>query len=133
MRGSRATPLRPKRPDRVALARRDRRAVVAALEALDASGRVDQLLLAGEERMAGAADLQANLVLGRMRLEGVAARAGDGHHIELGMDVFLHGRDPSLSLRWFQEPERLADPGASDKAPGLTRHATGGGRGEFPI
>ena len=48
---------------------------VPLLEALDASGGVDQLLLAGEERMAGGADLQAHLVLGGVGLEGVAARA----------------------------------------------------------
>src|SRR5258707_12265770 len=96
MMGISSHPFRLCQPERVALAGRYRRTVVAALEPLDASGRVDELLLAREERMAGAADLQANLVLGRMSFEGVAARAGDGHHIELGMDAFLHGRDPSL-------------------------------------
>ena len=35
------------------------------LEAVDAAGRVDQLLLAGEERMALRADLDAQLFLGR--------------------------------------------------------------------
>ena len=38
---------------------------VALLEAVDAAGRVDQLLLAGEERMALRADLDAQLFLGR--------------------------------------------------------------------
>src|SRR3954468_10602002 len=69
---------------------------VPLLEALDASGGVDQLLLAGEERVAGGADLQAHLVLGGMGLEGVTARAVHGHHVQRGMHVFLHGRDPSL-------------------------------------
>ena len=47
---------------------------VAALEALDAAGGVDELLLAGEERVAGAADLQPQLVFRRVLNAGTAAR-----------------------------------------------------------
>jgi hypothetical protein len=64
---------------------------VAALEALHAAGGVDQLLLAGEERVAVVADLQPQLVLGRLRLEGVAAGTDGGHRVQLGVDVLLHG------------------------------------------
>ena len=39
--------------------------LVAGVEALDAAGGVDQLLLAGEERMAAGADLDLQLFLGR--------------------------------------------------------------------
>src|SRR5690349_21707628 len=69
---------------------------VAALEALDASGGVDELLLAREERVALAADLQAHLVVGRARLEGVTAGAHHGDHVQSGVDVFLHVSDPFL-------------------------------------
>src|SRR2546423_5919240 len=44
-----------------------------ALEALDAPARVDQLLLAGVERMAVRADLDVELGLRRTRLERVPA------------------------------------------------------------
>src|SRR5205807_3601253 len=49
----------------------------AALEALDPSARVDQLLLARVERVAGGADLDVNLGLGRAGHELVAARTAD--------------------------------------------------------
>jgi hypothetical protein len=74
-----------------------RRLAVAALEALDAAGGVDQLLLAREERVAGAADLEADFVLRGVGLELVAAGADHGDQVEVGMDFFLHGRDPSSS------------------------------------
>ena len=45
------------------------------VEPLDAALGVEQLLLAGEKRMAGSADLEVQLVLGRARLERVATRA----------------------------------------------------------
>src|SRR5882724_8979564 len=91
-----------------------RRLLVAALEPLDAAGGVDELLLAGEEGMASAADLQPQLGLRRVGLEGVTAGADHGHPVHLGMDVFLHG-SPSFFLidvggaPRAQEPGRLAD------------------------
>src|SRR5262249_23171023 len=73
--------------------------VVTPLEPLDTAGGVDELLLAREERVAGAADLQTDLVLGGMGLKGVAAGPDHGHHVHRRMDVFLHGRYPSRILR----------------------------------
>src|SRR5690606_929502 len=51
---------------------------VLLAEALHATRRVDQLLLAREERMAGSADVQMDLVLGGSSLERIATRAPDG-------------------------------------------------------
>ena len=66
------------------------RLAVPALEALHPAGGVDQLLLAGEQRVAGRADLETDLFLGRAGLEGVAARAVDLDLVVLGMDSGLH-------------------------------------------
>src|SRR5688572_14350508 len=71
---------------------------VLAAEALDAAGRVQQALLAGEERVAGRADLDV-VALQRRRARlvgGVAARAQDRHRLVLRMDR-LHVRSPY----WF--------------------------------
>src|SRR5215211_594543 len=62
------------------------------LEALDASTRVQQLLLARVEGMAVRADLDVQLGLRRARLELVAARAANGGGDVFGMEVGLHGR-----------------------------------------
>src|SRR5215207_11058356 len=84
---------------RIGLARRIRlaaaraaRALEPALEALDTSTRIQQLLLARVERMAVRADLDVQLWLGRARFELVAARAANGCGDVIGMDVGLHGR-----------------------------------------
>ena len=50
-------------------------ATVLAIESLDAARRIDQLLLAREERVAVRADLKPNLRFGRARLPRLAARA----------------------------------------------------------
>src|SRR5215211_7265475 len=63
----------------------------AALEALHAAARVDELLLAGVERVAVGADLHADLGRGRARRELGAARAAHVGLDVLGMDVGLHG------------------------------------------
>src|SRR5262245_40689413 len=82
---------------RSAMARLPRRlAPVLLLEPLDAARRVDQLLLAGEEWVAGRADLQANVRLGRSGLELVATRAAHDHAVVLRVDCFLHN-DPKRS------------------------------------
>ena len=64
---------------------------VALVEAVNTSGGVDELLLAGEERVAGRADFKVQLVLARRaRLEGVAAGAGDCDLFVFGMNSLLH-------------------------------------------
>src|SRR6266566_852704 len=61
-----------------------------ALEALDASARVDQLLLARVERVAVGADLDVQLGLRGAGLERVPAGTGDGREDVVGMDLRLH-------------------------------------------
>src|SRR3954452_2644845 len=73
----------------------------AALEALDATARVDQLLAAGVERVAVRADLDVDLRLRRARRELVAARAAHVSLDVLGMDCGLHSWiQCSGHLRW---------------------------------
>src|SRR4051794_2481954 len=67
----------------------------AAPESLDASAGVDELLLAGVERMAGRTDLDVELGLGRARVELVPARAPDVREDVVGMDSGLHDIDVS--------------------------------------
>src|SRR3954468_23596126 len=62
----------------------------AALEALDASTGIHQLLLARVERVAVRADLQVELGLGRARLEGVPAGAGHLREHVVRVDLGLH-------------------------------------------
>src|SRR5262249_23394894 len=60
-------------------------------EALDASGRVHQLLLAGKERMAVGADLKVYVALvGGTCGKGVSACAVHAHFFILGMNSCLH-------------------------------------------
>src|SRR3954454_22069885 len=62
------------------------------LEALDAAARVDELLLAGVERVAVRADLDVELRLRGTRRERVPAAAVHGRQDVLGMDLGLHRR-----------------------------------------
>jgi hypothetical protein len=59
-------------------------------EALHASGRIDEALLAGEERMALRADVRMNLGLSRSSLERIAAGALHSRRMVFGMDVGFH-------------------------------------------
>src|SRR5271154_65845 len=62
-------------------------------EALDAASRIDQLLLAGEERVAVRADFDAQHVAfdGRARGKSVAAGAVHGYFVIVGMNTGFHG------------------------------------------
>src|SRR5680860_1316953 len=75
----------------VGVARRTFAAAVATLEPIDASAGVDQLLLAGVEGMALAAQFAAQLILGGAGGERVATRALDRGQLVLGVDSSLHG------------------------------------------
>src|SRR5690349_21583140 len=59
-------------------------------EPLDAPFGVDQLLTAGEERVAVGADLEVQLGLGRPGLPGCAARAARLDIVVLRVDPLLH-------------------------------------------
>src|SRR5437588_8177436 len=73
--------------------------VVLLLELLDAAGRVDELHLAGEERVARRTDFDGDVLLGAARDELVAATARDGRLNVFGVDAGLHG-----NLRWTKRP-----------------------------
>jgi hypothetical protein len=65
---------------------------VTLLETLHPAGGVDQLLLAGVERMTGGTDFGVDFRLGGPSLENVAAETLDGHVSVVGMDTFFHVR-----------------------------------------
>ena len=60
------------------------------VEAINTSTGVNQLLLAGIERVALGADLNTNVLLGRTSGKDIAAGTADGGLFVLGMDTFLH-------------------------------------------
>ena len=62
-----------------------------ALEALDAATGIDQLLLAGVERMALAANFDMDLRLGVTGVDHIAAGTSDGAVHIVRMDALLHG------------------------------------------
>src|SRR3954451_2311783 len=64
----------------------------AALEPLDPATAVDQLLLAGVERVTLRAELDVKIGLGRARVEAVPARAVHVGECVFGMDSCLHLR-----------------------------------------
>src|SRR5436190_3828722 len=68
--------------------------VVLLLELLQSAGRVDELHLAREERVAGGADFDADGLLGAARLEHVAAAARHGRLVVLRVNAFLHRSIP---------------------------------------
>src|SRR5262245_3020800 len=69
------------------------------VEALDAAGRVDELLLAGEEGVAAGADLQTQvLALRGPRGPGGAAGAMHVDDLVLGMDPRLHRELPTAII-----------------------------------
>ena len=71
---------------------------VAALKALNTSAGVNQLLLAGVEGMALAANFNADLRLGIAGMDHVAACAGNGAIHIVGMNTLLHFHFTSFSI-----------------------------------
>jgi hypothetical protein len=66
---------------------------ITLAEFLDAASGVDDLLLAGIERMAGGADFDVQLFFAQRGAgyESVATRAGDGDFFVIGMNAGFHG------------------------------------------
>src|SRR5579872_965676 len=71
--------------------------VVLALELLDAARRVHELHLAGEERVAGRADFDGNVLLRTARHEFIAATARDGRLNIFGVNAGFHEWSPFAS------------------------------------
>ena len=64
---------------------------IALVEAVDASSGIDQLLLAGKERVASGTNFDVQVTfLGRARLERLAARAGDGNINVFWVNSWFH-------------------------------------------
>ena len=68
--------------------------VETLLEAVNTAAGINQLLLAGIEGMAVAADFHTDVSLGRTSLELVAASALDSGHLIVGMDTLFHFFSP---------------------------------------
>jgi hypothetical protein len=64
--------------------------LILALESFDASGSVDELLLAGIKWVAFRADFQVDLSFRRPCLESLATGAPDNRLDVIGMDIGLH-------------------------------------------
>jgi len=64
--------------------------IEALLEAINTSASINQLLLAGVERMALRADINLHLFLCGTGLKSFTAYAANYAFAVLGMDVFLH-------------------------------------------
>ena len=60
------------------------------VEAINTSTGVNQLLLAGIERVALGADLNTNVLLGGASGKDIATSAANGGLFVIGMDTFLH-------------------------------------------
>ena len=60
------------------------------VEPINASTGVNQLLLAGIERVALGADFNTNVLLGRAAGKNITASAADRGLFVIGMDTFLH-------------------------------------------
>lgn len=71
---------------------------VTPREFLDASGGIDELLFPGEKRMAGGADADLDVPLGRARMIDSAASAGDIGLVILWMNVRFHGWKGAANL-----------------------------------
>ena len=70
---------------------------VTLLETVYTPAGVNQLLLAGKIRMALGTNFNAQILLGRTGLEGIAANTGHGRLLILGMNALFH--DFHLSRR----------------------------------
>ena len=66
------------------------------LELVNASACINELLLAGEERMALGADFNLQIALGGARLDFCAASTLDGALFIFGMDLILHVENHGL-------------------------------------
>jgi hypothetical protein len=76
---------------------------VATFEALDPSSSVDDLLLTGEERVAGAAELDAEFLSGAANFERIPAGARDCGVVVFRMYSWFHSKKTSALICGGQE------------------------------
>ena len=65
-------------------------------EFLDATGSIDELLLAREERVAGGADADLQIAFRAARVVGRAAGAVDRRFFIVGMNICFHGLEKGV-------------------------------------
>ena len=64
---------------------------VTLIEAIDASGGIDELLFAGKERVASRTDFYVQVTFLRgAGLERISTRAGNGYFVVFGMNSWFH-------------------------------------------
>ena len=81
------------------------------VETINTSTGVNQLLLAGIERVALGADFDSDVLLGGTSSKDIAASAADGSLIVLGMETFLHCCSPlSSHVKGHRNPNNLLLP-----------------------
>ena len=81
--------------------------IEALLEAIHTAARVNQLLLAGVERMALGANIHLHLFLGRSGLKSFTAYAANHALTILGMNIFLHCCFTSFAYAMAVEPQKV--------------------------
>ena len=81
--------------------------VEALLETVNTSARVNQLLLAGIERMALGTDIHLHLFLGRAGFKSFTAYAANHALTILGMNIFLHCCFTSFAYAMAVKPQNV--------------------------
>ena len=79
----------------------------ALLETVDTAARVNELLLAGVERMTLGADIHLHLFLGRAGLKSFTAYAANHALTILGMNIFLHCCFTSFAYAMAVKPQNV--------------------------
>ena len=81
--------------------------VEALLETVNTAARVNELLLAGVERMALGADIHLHLFLGRAGFKSFTAYAANYALTILGMNIFLHCCFTSFAYAMAVKPQEV--------------------------
>ena len=81
--------------------------IEALLEAVNTSARVNQLLLAGIERMALGTDIHLHLLLGGSGFKSFTAYAANHALTILGMNIFLHCCFTSFAYAMAVKPQKV--------------------------
>ena len=74
---------------------------VFAVELVNTSAGIDQLLLPGVERVALGADFNGDVLPGAAGLNDVASGAADRRRLIIGVDAFFHGGNLSCFIGLF--------------------------------
>lgn len=81
--------------------------IEALLETIHTTARINQLLLAGIERMALGTDIHLHLFLGRSGFKSFTAYAANHALTILGMNIFLHCCFTSFAYAMAVKPQKV--------------------------